>query len=142
VKAGSLLDLWVLGAHFLIPPVDIKLFKEDLKIWTSFIVFDSEWILTEVNKAIGPTISGVQGLFTDPKNPVRSFFDGLLLTLKGAVDAVAPKITGSVENWLKDPAGPLKWMVDATAKTTWDMAQTMLDEMAADYYKRHSEEKK
>jgi len=45
VPAGCLLDVVLLGVHLKIPPFDIVLWKEPLKIWDSFVIFDTEWVV-------------------------------------------------------------------------------------------------
>lgn len=81
IKRGLLLDVDLLGVKFRIPPDDIVLWKEPLKIWDPFVLFDTD----DIAKAV-----------------------------------VVP--------------------VAAIATAVWDLLESRLDELAADYYERHSEE--
>lgn len=81
IKAGVLLDVNLLGVQLRIPPMDIALWKEPVKIWDPFTLFDTMDIVKPITVAIG-----------------------------GVAEAV------------------------------WNLAKAKLDEMAAEYYERHSEE--
>jgi len=62
IKAGALLDVWLLGLNLKIPPVDIVLWKEPLIIWTAFIIFDSDWVVKPIIDAIAGVAKAVWDL--------------------------------------------------------------------------------
>lgn len=81
IKAGILLNVSLFGVKFRIPPDDIVLWKEPLKIWDPFVLFDTD----DIAKAVTVPVAGI-------------------------------------------------------AEAVVNLAKAKLDELAADYYERHSEE--
>lgn len=62
IPAGFLLDVWLLGVHFKIPPDDIVVFPE-VTIWSGFKIFDSDWVVNPIVAAIDGVAKAVWDLF-------------------------------------------------------------------------------
>ena len=169
VEAGALMDLWLLGVHLKIPPWDIKLFKENLTIWDRFMLFNTDDIAAPFISEITEGFTSVKDFIKDPTGTLKGWIDniapivtGTLLDPKGLLKNWIDGASKGVKDFIENPTGTLKGWLDAigpavegfisTAETSltmlisgipdavWNLARAKLDEMAAEFYERHSEE--
>ena len=124
ISKGRLLNVSLLGVGLVIPPLDIT-FWPYTKILSGFTLFNTD----DITKPILDKIAAI------PKIEVPGLED----IIKPILDAIAaiPKVkVPSVEDITKGISDALNVIPEAV----WNLAKAKLDELAADYYERHSEE--
>jgi len=122
IRKGLLCWVNILGVDVIIPPWDIVIW-EPFCLWQAFTIFDSAWILAEVQKIISPIVDPILAGLKDPQGPLAWLISAVTTPLNAALkDPLGPLnwliagVTKPIEDWLKDPLGPLKWVSDEVGK--------------------------
>jgi len=133
IRKGLLCWVNILGIDVIIPPWDIVIW-EPFCLWQAFTIFDSAWILAEVQKIISPIVDPILAVLKDPQGPLAWLISAVTTPLNAALkDSQGPlnwlvsSVTKPVEDWLKDPLGPLKWISDEVGKAVAPLVKGIED---------------
>jgi len=133
IRKGLLCWVNILGIDVIIPPWDIVIW-EPFCLWQTFTIFDSAWILAEVQKIISPIVDPILAVLTDPQGPLAWLVSAVTTPLnaalkdpQGPLNWLVSSVTKPVEDWLKDPLGPLKWISDEVGKAVAPLVKGLED---------------
>jgi len=146
MKRGSIMDVWLLGINLAIPAWDLTFWRA-IKIWDPFLLFDTDWIVTPLKEAVDAAASALVGFVTGVEPRISDLIGGVAPTIESFLTGVETRISSAIagvgpaiERFLAGVETRISGLIAAIPEAVWNFARTTLDQMAADYYERHSEE--